>query len=260
MGKPIFLPASFTGGPRHLHQCYLDSMTLVSTFGRPGFFITMTASPKWKEVQANLRPGEQAHNRPDLMARVFREKLKHLLHVLTVEGWLGKTVAHTYVIEFQKRGLPHAHILLIMAKESTPKSPADIDRVVSAEIPTGENETELRVLVEGCMMHGPCGDMNPNCPCMRDGVCTKKYPKEFLETTVWCENGYPSYRRREFAGGHRIVSSNGLQDNRWVVPYNKRLLNTFKCHLNVEVCSSIKAVKYLYKYTYKGREPRNAFS
>jgi hypothetical protein len=26
----------------------------------------------------------------------------------------------------------------------------------------------------------------------------------------------------------------------------------YNCHINVEMCSSIKAVKYLYKYIYKG--------
>ena len=28
----------------------------------------------------------------------------------------------------------------------------------------------------------------------------------------------------------------------------------FNCHINVEVCSSIKAVQYLYKYIYKGHD------
>ncbi|XP_074271479.1 uncharacterized protein LOC141595415 [Silene latifolia] len=31
-------------------------------------------------------------------------------------------------------------------------------------------------------------------------------------------------------------------------------MNLFDCHLNVEVCSTIQAVKYLYKYVYKGRD------
>lgn len=43
-------------------------------------------------------------------------------------------------------------------------------------------------------------------------------------------------------------------DNRWVVPYNPYLLRMFNCHINVEVCSSIKAVKYLFKYIYKGHD------
>ena len=30
-------------------------------------------------------------------------------------GVLGKVVAHMHVVEFQKRGLPHIHILVILA-------------------------------------------------------------------------------------------------------------------------------------------------
>ncbi|GBO43211.1 hypothetical protein AVEN_119477-1 [Araneus ventricosus] len=43
-------------------------------------------------------------------------------------------------------------------------------------------------------------------------------------------------------------------DNRWVVPYNPWLLKKFNAHINVEVCASVKSVKYLYKYVYKGRD------
>ena len=37
------------------------------------------------------------------------------------------------------------------------------------------------------------------------------------------------------------------------------LLVKFDCHINVEICYSIKAVKYLYKYIYKGHD-RVAFN
>jgi hypothetical protein len=43
-------------------------------------------------------------------------------------------------------------------------------------------------------------------------------------------------------------------DNRWVVQYNPYLLNYFNCHINVEACGSIKVVKYLFKYIYKGHD------
>jgi hypothetical protein len=45
-----------------------------------------------------------------------------------------------------------------------------------------------------------------------------------------------------------------MLDNRWVVPYNLYLIRIFNCHINVEACSSIKSVKYLFKYIYKGHD------
>jgi hypothetical protein len=38
----------------------------------------------------------------------------------------------------------------------------------------------------------------------------------------------------------------------WVVTFNPSLLMLYNCHINIEICSSIKSVKYLYKYIYKG--------
>ncbi len=36
--------------------------------------------------------------------------------------------------------------------------------------------------------------------------------------------------------------------------YNSYMSLLFNCHINVEVCTSITAVKYLYKYVYKGHD------
>jgi hypothetical protein len=41
-------------------------------------------------------------------------------------------------------------------------------------------------------------------------------------------------------------------DNRWIVSYNLHLATKYHAHINVEICSSISTVKYLYKYVYKG--------
>ena len=177
VGVPIILPATFGGSPRALHQSYLDAMAIVARFGKPDYFITMTANPNWAEIQKNLRPGESAANRPDLVARVFQSKLKMLLSDLTKGTYLGRAVAHTWVVEFQKRGLPHAHILLIVADEFKPTTASDADRVVSAEIPNPDLQPELFDLVNTHMVHGPCGVLKPSCPCMKDGLCTKQYPK-----------------------------------------------------------------------------------
>jgi hypothetical protein len=69
------------------------------------------------------------------------------------------------------------------------------------------------------------------------------------ETSLSTE-GYPEYRRREDA---RSVTCQGFQlDNRFVVPYCLHLTWMFNAHINVEVCAMLHAIKYLYKYVYKG--------
>lgn len=45
IGRVAILPATFTGGPRHLHEYAQVAMTYVRNYGRPGFFITFTRNP-----------------------------------------------------------------------------------------------------------------------------------------------------------------------------------------------------------------------
>jgi len=44
------------------------------------------------------------------------------------------------------------------------------------------------------MMHGPCGLLNKNSPCMKDGICSKHYPAALLRETKRDETGYLKYR------------------------------------------------------------------
>ena len=234
---------------------YQDALTIVREHGKPDYFVTITASPAWPEIVENLAPGEHAVNRPDLVARVFALKLKALLKSLTEDGVLGVVVAYCWTVEFQKRGLPHAHILLIMRSDHKPRTPADVDRVVSAELPDDSDpqQAQLFETVSSLLMHGPCGAFGATKPCMNDqGVCSKGFPKAFSEETSLPIDEYPVYRRRD---NGRCVEKNGMVlDNRWVVPYNPYLVKKFKAHINVHVCTSIRAVKYLYKYIHKGHD------
>ncbi|XP_047129685.2 uncharacterized protein LOC100201102 [Hydra vulgaris] len=182
-------------------------------------------------------------------------KLKFFLKDIFKHGVLGKVVSHVQVIEFQKRGLPHVHILLHFVNADKLETAEDIDSLISAEIPDPAVDPELFDIIKSCMIHGPCGILNPNSPCMKDGKCTKKFPKEFNPHTVAIFNGYPRYRRVD---NGRIVNIKGNQvDNRWVVPYNPWLSKKYQAHINVEACMTIKSVKYLYKYIYKGHDCAN---
>ena len=64
-----------------------------------------------------LFPGQKPEDHPDLVARVFKQKLKALLAHIKKAAILGRVVAIMQIIVFQKRGLPHAHILIILRNE-----------------------------------------------------------------------------------------------------------------------------------------------
>ena len=124
-------------------------------------------------------------------------KLKELMKDLTKNYVLGRVTGQIYVVEFQKRGLPHAHILLILAEEDKPKCVDDYDHIVSAEIPNPDEHPNAYETVLGTMIHGPCGAMGIKNACMKDGKCTKHYPRDFVLEIIEDEDGYPRYQHRD---------------------------------------------------------------
>ena len=235
-----------------MFQIYQDALTIVRKFGKPDLFITFTCNPLWDEIRCNLLLNQKATDRPDLIVRVFRQKLRELLNDILKKHVFGKPIAHVYTIEFQKRGLPHAHMLVILADDCKPRDPSDYDMIVCAELPDPDLNPKLHQIVKRCMLHDPCGTAKKAAVCMRNGSCSKQFPKKFSTFTTTTKDGYPLYRRRN---NYRTVEVAGMKlDNRWVVPYNPYLLLKFNAHINVEICSTVSAVKYLYKYVYKGHD------
>ncbi|PIO56434.1 hypothetical protein TELCIR_22167, partial [Teladorsagia circumcincta] len=248
--RRIILPSSFPGSPRAMMQSYQDAMAIVSKYGKPDLFVTFTSNPAWKEITEQLSLGQTPSDRPDIVARVFHIKLQELFTDLLRRHIFGKVIAYISVMEWQKRGLPHCHILLTMAGEDKPRTAAEVDSIVQAVIPDPLTEPRLHRIVTTCMMHRPCGVERPHAPCMVDGRCSKKFPKQFRDTTNVEVDGYPEYRRPN--DGRTVTSGEAILDNRSVVPYNRYLALRYNAHLNVEICGMIHAVKYMYKYVYKG--------
>jgi hypothetical protein len=218
LGQRIILPSSYLGGPRDMHQRYLDGMAIARHFKKIDIFMTMTANPNWPEIKRELLPGQTVADRPDLVSRVFQLKKKALLHAILKDGIFGPCVAYVYAIEFQKRGLPHMHILLFLKNDYKMISPDIVDSIISAHWPDPVMHPHLFDTVKKFMVHGPCGALNPQAPCMKDNKCIHGYPKAFQEHTTMDHDGYPHYARPNDGRSYEVRGF--MLDNRWIVPYN----------------------------------------
>ena len=115
------------------------------------------------------------------------------------------------------------------------------------------------------MIYRPCGASNLNTPCMVTSAlgypltCLKYFLKLFCPTTVVHKDSYPQYQRRDDLQSQpvRILGCNSTTvnlNNRYIVLYNLYLSAKYYAYINVEVYASIKAVKYINKYIYKGND------
>lgn len=182
IGQRFILPSTFTGSPRHMHEYAQDAIAYVRLHGRPDLFITFTCNPAWPEISSLLLNGQNQIFRHDLVARIFRQKLLKLMNSITKYKLFGTTKCFMYTIEWQKRGLPHSHILIWL---NTRIRPEQIDLIISAELPDPNEDSSLFAIVTKSMIHGPCGPLNRNSPCLDEhGNCTKKFPRAFLDETI----------------------------------------------------------------------------
>jgi hypothetical protein len=183
VGQKMILSSSFQGDEH--------AMARVHKFGQPDLFVTFTCNPKWKEITDALLLGQIAKDRLELITRVFHLKLDALLKDIK-DDVLGNVIARIWVIEFQKRGLPHAHILLILDEASKLCITEDYNSMVSVEIPNPIHHPEAYETVTSCMVHGPCGLDFLNTQCMEQGKCKKRYSCSFSEEMRCDVDRYPS--------------------------------------------------------------------
>ncbi|PNT67796.1 hypothetical protein BRADI_3g32252v3, partial [Brachypodium distachyon] len=214
-GQRVILPSSFTGDPRYLYQNYQDCIAICRKYGCPDLFITFTSNPAWLEIAEALAsfPGQQPSDRPDIVDRVFKMKLNHLMD------------------DIKKKSLK-------------------IDLYISAQLPDATTDPIGYEAVSSFMIHGPCGPLKSNASCMSEGKCSKNFPKEFCEKTSIDSKGFAQYAR---PNNGMVVNRNGINiDNRFIVPHNVDLVVKYHAHINVERVNHDGMHKYLFKYVTKG--------
>ena len=188
LGRPKILASSFTSGPRYKKQSYEDAMAMVTEYGKPNFFVTYTCNPTHPDIDKNLgnNPRGNAHRKnwlPQVVAAVFKLHLDALKKDL--KNAFGKQFANIHVIEYQKHGLPHAHILIWLVNDNV-RTVEDLDSSISAEIPDPAVIPRLHELVSRCMMHGPCGLAHTNAlHVWRMGDVQRSYQKTSRKKLLW---------------------------------------------------------------------------
>lgn len=102
-GQTTILPSSYSGSPRQQHMRFAHALHLTACYGRPTDYTTFTCNPKWPEIIEELAEHETAATRPDIIARVFRGKLRVFLQRYMRGRYHGepRCIYIIVVIEFQ---------------------------------------------------------------------------------------------------------------------------------------------------------------
>ena len=248
LSQRIILPSSFAGSTRHMQQLLQDPLAINCHFKASDLFLTMTSSA-WPEIWDELKSGQTAADCPDVVVHAFFAKQKQLIKDIDTSIF-GKVFSYVFTIEFQKCGLPHMHCIIFLSEESKIHTPEQIDSILSSEF--AEDNPELLELVKKLMVYNLCGAENPTAPCMQHRKCTKGFPKPFRNQTTISEDSYASTRCHNTRHTHEVQEKQ--VDNHWVVTYSAYLIWKYHCHINIKSITSIKAVKYIIKYVYKGHD------
>jgi hypothetical protein len=84
---------------------------------------------------------------------------------------MERHVAHCHVLEFKKRGLPHAHVLIIVNPDNKLRNGDNIQKAVCAELPT--QGSLLFQIGTSCMLHRDCTRHRESSCLTNQGVCSK---------------------------------------------------------------------------------------
>nr|GEU59556.1 DNA helicase [Tanacetum cinerariifolium] len=98
---------------------------------------------------------------------VFEQKIQSFVTFHKEERIFGNVAEVLYIVEFQKRGLPHCHTLLWVDSDSKIKRAEDVDQYISAELPDPRIDLDGYNIVFEMMIHGPCGAANMKASCMK---------------------------------------------------------------------------------------------
>lgn len=254
------IPESVRGSPAEKLKHTSEGMASVEAEGHPDIFATATANSSWADITRNLpwmtvngvRVRQPYYRHMHIVNRVFKRKLDLLITALKAGLLFGgrKAKAIQYKIEWQKRGLPHAHILITFHKKF---DAAEITNYITARTPKPceSHGLDSKAYAEECaycryrnlvlesLVHScRAGRCWPNGA--RDKTCKYNFPFAPLNRAKIGPRGRWLYPRS--------------REDAHIVPHSEEICYLMNCHVNVEACFDTRAVCYLRKYFSKSAD------
>jgi hypothetical protein len=237
-GLRSFIPSSLTDTDQYWHAVAEKCFALSTQIGPPTFFLTMTMNPYWPDYQA-LKRGSGHYSDATIISIVFRSRLKFLIKHCKSTRLFGNLKAFVWRVEYQQRGLPHAHILLWTDTDTT--DIREVDRLINARYPQPspiQNQQQMisdfRTLIDRFQVHHHTRRCRTS-----TGACKYRYPQEVNPESRIEKCKY--YFARSEA-------------DRYIVPHNLELLALLRCHHCLEVIHSSQCIGYILKYCSKNSE------
>lgn len=196
------LPKSFHGHPAKMKASTIDALAVVARKGKPTAMITITCNGNWEAIRQTYSRGKRLTTGQTFV--VFKIKVAELLKDLRSDKLFGPVTYEMSVVEWQKRGMPHMH-LIVPFEGPSPDQTGEMDDWCWAEVPRADlNNGKSREQVLNLMVHRQYGAHNVSSPCMQDDrtrpgvkVCGKRYPQPWRSSgTVNSNTGRAEYKQR----------------------------------------------------------------
>ena len=244
------LPTFIRTGDTYFHEKELHINTMISEFGLPSLFITLTmAENHWTHLHKILKVTDNHDtiptNRPLHTTLHFIYRLqqlkKHIWKNPEHSRW-GNLIHFFERVEFQNRGAAHTHNIYWVSKTIEQMIS---ENLIRSDLPDPNTEFELYTKVKAHQIHVcsiKCGG-----PAASGHTCKKGFPRPF-STTTYYDNTIQKYI-------YKCVKP----EDQWVVPYHPETLMIWDAHMNIQYVSSRGLARYLSKYVSKS-EPIHVFN
>lgn len=244
------LPTFIRTGDTYFHEKQLHVNTMISSYGLPSLFITLTmAESHWKHLHKILKVTDNNDTIPT--NRPLHTTLHFIHRLQQLKNYVWKNPEHSEWgditnfferVEFQNRGAAHTHGVYWVSKSIEQMIN---ENLIRADLPDPNTEPELYVKVKANQVHtcsSKCGG-----PAALGHTCKKGFPRSFSSCTYFDNDT------------QRYIYKCTKPEDQWIVPYHAQTLMIWDAHMNIQYVSSRRLGFYLTKYIAKS-EPSHVFN